>query len=239
MQRRIGNAAVVATLFVAATLAATTAWSETAHASQPSTIQVDAEGRIEAEPDLVTLNVSVVSEAHQSAEAVSANAATTEAVLAALREAAGDEAEIKTTGYSVTPRFEQFEPSTPRRLVGYRVRNSVVLASSDLKGIGQAIDAAVAAGANDIDSLTFQLRDDFEIRLQALAEATRRARAKADAIAKALGKRVARVVAVESGGGFSTPLRVENRFRASAKTPVAVGSLDVRARVSMQVELED
>ena len=115
-----------------------------------------------------------------------ANAATTEAVLAALRRVTGDEAEIKTTGYSVTPRFEQFEPSTPRKLVGYRVRNSVVLTSSDLKGIGRAIDAAIGAGANDIDSLSFQLRDDFEIRLQALAEATRRARAKADAIAKAM-----------------------------------------------------
>lgn len=236
MQRKTGTCI---NLSAALLLAATTAWGEAPHASEPPTIRVDAEGRIEAEPDLVSLNVSVVSEAPESAAAVEANATTTDAVLAALRRVTGDEAEIKTTGYSVTPRFDQFEPSTPRKLVGYRVRNSVVVVSSDLQGIGQAIDAAVGAGANDIDSLTFQLRDDFDLRLQALAEATRRARAKADAIAKALGTRVARVVAVESSGGFPSPLRVQNRFAAQAKTPVAVGGLDVTARVSMQVELVD
>merc|ERR1711960_30959 len=106
----------------------------------------------------------------------------------------GKEAKIQTTGYAMTPQYEYLKTSSTRRLTGYQVRNSILLRSGDLAGIGRAIDAAADAGANEIDSLSFGLRDDFELRLEALAEATQRARAKADAIAAALGTKVDRVV---------------------------------------------
>ena len=207
--------------------------------SERPTIRVSAEGRVEAAPDVVTLNVRVVTEDRRSAVAAEENAATTQAVIAALRRATGEDAKIQTTGYALTPQFEYLKPSSTHRLTGYRVRNSVVLRSSDLAGIGRAIDAAADAGANEIDSLSFGLRDDFERRLEALAEATRRARAKADAIAAALGTKVTRVVSVEESGGFPAPVRMQAQFATKASTPVEVGNLELRARVSMQVELAD
>jgi len=202
--------------------------------TEPSapTIRVQAEGRVEAVPDRVSLAVRVVNQAPQSAE-------TTRAVLSALRRVTGKGAEIKTSGYSITPRFEQAKPNTPRKLVGYQVRNSITLRSDDLEGIGAAIDAATEAGANEMDSLSFEIQDDFTLKLQALAEATRRARAKADAIAKALGTAVDRVISVEEQSGNSSPLRMQARFASKASTPVEVGSLTLRASVSMQVALED
>ena len=205
----------------------------------PSTVRVDAEGQVAAVPDIASLTVRVVTDDPRSAKAAEDNAKTTRAVLSALRRTMGHDVQLKTTGYSVTPRFEPFKPNTARKLIGYQVRNSVVLRTDDLEGIGRAIDAATAAGANEIDSLRFELRDDFALRLQALAEATRRARAKADAIAEALGTKVSRVIAVEESSGFARPLRMEARMTAAAATPVEVGDLEVRARVSMEVALQD
>jgi len=205
--------------------------------SDQSTIRVSGEGRVEASPDIVTLNVRVVTEDRRSAVAAKENAALTEAVITALRRATGAEAEIQTTGYALMPQFEYLKPSSKRRLTGYQVRNSVVLRSTDLAGIGDAIDAAADAGANEIDSLSFGLRDDFERRLEALAVATRRARAKADAIAAALGTEVERVVSVEESGGLPAPVRLQASFASKASTPIEVGNLELRAQVSMQVEL--
>jgi hypothetical protein len=151
----------------------------------------------------------------------------------------GKEAQIQTTGYALTPQYEYLKTTSTRRLRGYQVRNSVLLRSGDLSGIGRAIDAASDAGANEIDSLTFGLRDDFEHRLQALAAATQHARSKADAIAAALGRKVARVVSVDESGSPPSPVLMRAQVLGSAPTPVETGNLELRAQVSMQVELTD
>ena len=65
------------------------------------------------------------------------------------------------------------------------------------------------------------------------------ARAKADAIATALGTRVARVVSVDESGGFPAPVRMHAQFSAKAETPIESGNLELQAQVSMKVELAD
>ncbi|MDG2051938.1 MAG: SIMPL domain-containing protein, partial [Myxococcota bacterium] len=209
------------------------------HAEDGSTIRVEAEGRVEAKPDLVSLNVRVFTEAPKSAEAAEQNAARTQAVLKALRKSLGPEAELSTSGYAVSPRYEQPGPNRSRVLVGYQVRNSVVVRSGDLAGIGKAIDVASAAGANEMDSLRFELKDDSTLQLKALAQATRRARQKAEVIAKSLGTQVKRVVSVEEMGGFAPSYRMQaSPMMAKDTTPVAVGQVELTARVAMKVEFE-
>ena len=51
------------------------------------TVQVNASGRVQAAPDVVTLNVRIVTENLRSAVAAEENAKTTQAVIAALRRA--------------------------------------------------------------------------------------------------------------------------------------------------------
>jgi len=204
----------------------------------PGRIHVSAQGRVQAEPDVVTLRLAIVTEDRRSERASERNAASTQAVLEALRRTAGEQAQIRTTGYALNPLFDYDQKTSTRRLRGYQVRNAVVLRSGDLAGIGRAIDAAADAGANQIDSLEFGVRDDFSLRMQALAQATRRAREKAEAIAAALGREVGRVVQVDEGGVSVPMVRMQAaRFDEAASTPVEVGSVDVSASVSLQLEL--
>jgi uncharacterized protein YggE len=70
--------------------------------------------------------------------------------------------------------------------------------------------------------------------------ATRRARAKADAVASALGLEVVKVRRIEEGGVQRAPLRdkmVMSMRAQAAATPVEPGTVDVRASVSLEVEL--
>jgi uncharacterized protein YggE len=208
-------------------------------ADDRSTIRVEAEGRVEAKPDVVSLNVRAFTEAPKSAEAAEQNAARTQAVLKVLRKSLGPEAEISTSGFAVSPRYEQPGPNRSRVLVGYQVRNSVSVRSDDLSGIGKAIDAASAAGANEMDSLRFDVKDDSALRLKALAQATKRARQKAETIAQSLGTQVKRVISVEEMGGFAPAYRMQaSSMMAKDSTPVAIGQVELTARVAMTVEFE-
>ena len=110
---------------------------------------------------------------------------------------------------------------------------------------GAVIDAASRAGANSVDSLVFTLRRDEQARGQALSAATREALSKARVVADTLGGRVVRVVEVQEGGGPPRPLPGnlagrENNYvsLAQTSTPIEAGPLEIRAEVTLVVEVE-
>ncbi len=197
---------------------------------------------VQAQPDTAIVQIAVVTQNKSALEAQEENARRTEAVVRAVREAAGAGAEVKTSGYSLQPQrvYRQNEPPT---ITGFEARNSVLVTLSDLNRVGRIIDAASTAGANSIDNLHFTLRRDQPVRQQALVDATREALAKAQAIAQALGGRVTRIVEVQEAGTVR-PLPVQEArgdfaLRAqSASTPIEVGSLDITSQVHLTVEIE-
>ena len=73
--------------------------------------------------------------------------------------------------------------------------------------------AGIAAGANQLNGLTFDLREDLKYREQALQLAVREARSKAEAIAAALNLQLGEVIEIrEESGPASYP--VERRLAA-------------------------
>ena len=166
----------------------------------------------------------------------------TDAVVQALKTAAGPGAEIKTSGYSVQPQ-RMYRENQPPTITGYEARNTVTATLSDLKRVGNVIDASSQAGANDISGIAFTLRQDRPARDQALVEATREAMHKAEIVARALGRRVTRVVEVQEEGFVRPPQPVYQAEafmakRDSVATPIEVGSLDITSRVLLIAEVE-
>ncbi len=110
---------------------------------------------------------------------------------------------------------------------------------NDLKKVGVVIDQAVAAGANEVRGIQFSVRDEQALRAQALAEATKKARLGAQAIAAALGARITRILSVTEGGE-TPPVRPMMRMAAMAEaapTPVEPGTIEVHASVSLTAEI--
>jgi uncharacterized protein YggE len=205
-------------------------------------VMVGGDSIVQAQPDTAIVTVAVVTQNSRAINAQQENAARTDAVLRALKAAAGANAEIKTSGYSLQPQ-RVYKENQPPTIVGYEARNSVTVTLSDLNKLGSVIDAASQAGSNDISGIAFTLRQDRQARDRALSEATRVAMSKAQVIAQALGGRVVRVVEVQEEGFQQRPPQPVYAMEAMAKrgdvaTPIEVGLLEITSRVQLIAEVE-
>ena len=63
------------------------------------------------------------------------------------------------------------------RITGYTASNTVRVTLTDLKRVGEVIDAATAAGANQLQRVQFSLTKEDDVRARALREAAMNARA--------------------------------------------------------------
>ena len=112
----------------------------------------------------------------------------------------------------------------------------------DLALLGKVIDAATATGANNVNGISFKLKDASAVRAQVLGDAAVRARANAEAIAKALGVQVAGLLSAEPSE-VPTIRPMMKSFVAGAAladrvaTPIEAGDLDIHATVTVMLEV--
>jgi uncharacterized protein YggE len=203
-------------------------------------VSVTGDSIVQAQPDTAILTVSVVTQGRNALEAQQDNANRSDAVVKALKSAAGAGAEVKTSGYNLQP-IRAYKEGQPPTITGYEARNSVTVTMSDLTRVGTVIDATAQAGSNDISGISFTLKKDRPARDQALAEATREALSKAQVIATALGGRLVRIVEVQEEG-VQPPRPIYQEFQmktmSAAPTPIEVGTLDITSRVQLVAEIE-
>ena len=206
-------------------------------------ILVAGDSIVQAQPDTAILTIAVVTQGRRALDAQQENATKTDAVVRALKAAAGAGAEVKTSGYSLQPQ-RVYKENQPPTIVGYEARNSVTVTMGDLTKVGTVIDAAAQAGSNDVAGIAFTLRQDRPARDRALSEATREAMSKAQVIAQALGGRVTRVVEVQEEGFQPRPPQPMYRMETMAAqagnvaTPIEVGTLEITSRVQLIAEVE-
>lgn len=208
--------------------------------SRPPAVSVSATAHVLREPDRARVLLAVESREATAREASRVNAEKMDRVIAALRRAGIAEQQIRTVSYQLTPRYEYHDDREPRQqLVGYEAINMVQVLVEEVQRTGPVIDAAIGAGANRVASLGFELRDPDAARLEALREATLKARAEAEAIASALGARLGEPISVSSTGGYEPPpapprpMMMEARVarERAEPTPIQPGELRVSASI--------
>jgi len=218
--------------------------TRTAQAAGVTRVVVSGDALVQERPDTAVVTVAVVTQARTALAAQQENATKTDAVVRAVRQAAGAGAEVETSGYNLQPQYTYRENQTPL-IQSYIAQNSVTVTLSDLTKVGAVIDAAANAGANQVSNLSFTLRRDQGARQRALAEATRAAVGKAQVIAQALGGRVVRILEVQEANAYARPVQAYDQMEtlavksrsAQAPTPVEVGSLDIRSQVTLVAEV--
>jgi uncharacterized protein YggE len=197
---------------------------------------------VQAQPDTAIITIAVVTQNRNAISAQQDNAAKTDAVVRALKAAAGSGAEVKTSGYSLQPQ-RVYKENQPPTIIGYEARNSVTVTLSDLTKVGAVIDASSQAGANDVSGISFTLRQVVHERDRPFCAATRESDRMAQVIQNALGGRVVRIVEVQEEGFQQRPpvpvYQYETAMaKASVATPIEVGSLDITSRVQVIAEVE-
>jgi uncharacterized protein YggE len=228
-------AAIAAALLAAAAFAGV-GLPDPARSAQAETengITVTGSGTVRTVPDRAEFSFGVQSQGRTAREALAANAAEMRRVIEALRAAGVAAADIQTTQVSVSATTS----NDGQAITGYMAVNTVSARLRDLGAAGRVIDAAVAAGANQVFGPSLTSSDRSDLYRQALRAAYADARAKAQELAAAAGQTVGRAVDIqESTGGGPIPL-MDRAAGAEAQTPVEPGTQSIEAIVTVTFAL--
>lgn len=189
---------------------AQTSRPDSPHAS--SEIVTTGTGEAMLTPDRANLRVGVETHASTAAEAASRNAAKSKAVTEKLKDLGYDVDSLRTVGFGVNPNYSY---DNGRRLIDYQAVATIMVTVSHLEQLGTIIDAVLAAGATDVANIVFESDDRRLGPAAALARALDEARADADALARAGGGRLGRLLEVTTqAGGYPIPM-ADMAMRAS------------------------
>lgn len=205
-------------------------------------VRASGEATVTAKPDRAQVTIGVLTQASTAQAASAKNATQTTEVLEAVKRALGVNGQVTTTGYSISPDY-QYSNGSPTKVTGYHASNTILATIDDLSLVGNIIDKATSAGANNINDIGFTLRNDEPVRTQALAEAAAKARASAEAIAKALNLRVVGVISAEATEAptvrpIFAQARAAAQLKTAAPTPIETGTLDIHAGVIVTLQVQ-
>jgi uncharacterized protein YggE len=172
-----------------------------------NTITVSDTGTKYATPDLAIVTFSVTNESKNVAEAMKENTDKMNAVISSVISNGVEEKDRKTTSFSIYPRYEWYEvsaiyPEGKRVFAGYEVNQSLEVKIRDLTKIGEIVEGATDAGANNVSDLQLTVDKQDEIKNQAREEAISKAKTKAEALAKQLGVRLVRISSFSEGSAY-------------------------------------
>jgi uncharacterized protein YggE len=246
----IVGVATLAVALVAAAGAGDAAAQETRHMEKTWTpvISVAGTGEVRQEPDEATVRLGVTAQADNAGEAQAEANEVANASLAAVTALGVERSGFQTSRLMLDPVYSRPGPEERRgereyvpRIVGYRASNVVSVQLADLAKVGPVIDAAVGAGANEVQGVDFRLRNDRPARQQAVRRAVGDARGAAAAMAEALGVTLGPVLEAREGGAQVMYPQMDVRayrqeaMMASAPppTPVSPGEVAISARVEI------
>ncbi|MCL6594870.1 MAG: SIMPL domain-containing protein [Firmicutes bacterium] len=184
------------------------------------TVTVTGSAALSMPPDQVQITLGTQVTASTAGAAMDVEARRMAAVVAALEGAGAKAADIATQGYAIQP-DETSPPSGSPRITGYTVSDLVVVTTSRLAAAGELIDAAVRAGANQVQDVSFGLAHPGALAARADAAALADAHRRAEALAAQAGDRLGPLVSVAEGGG-SPPVPYALMHAAAVSAPVLV-----------------
>ena len=207
--------------------------SSAAESGNVSKLIVQGDGKANAAPDMATIVLGVETRNSSAAGAAAENARLMNGTVAALLKAGIQEKDIQTSTYSLTTQQEEptaagEKPKPPQ----FIATNQVTVQLNDTAGVGRVLDAAVLAGSNSIQSISFGLRDPSPERDRALTMAIGDAKRKAGVAAAAAGVKLGRVLEVSENYGFVSPA-ARSAVAFNIATPIQPGEMEVSASVTL------
>lgn len=203
-------------------------------------IQVSGEGEVHAAPDMAIVDLTVLREADTARDALTANNAAMQDVLAAMKEAGIAERDLQTSGVSIRPRYRH--PGKDNNLkepkiTGYTVTNSLTVRVRDLKNAGSVLDKSVTLGVNQGGNLRFVNDDTTSIMKEARERAVADALDKARTLAQAAGVKLGRVIKMSEQTNRPRPVAFARQAAMAAapadSVPLAAGENSYRVNVDM------
>lgn len=256
-KKYVSWAAIIALIAVAwSALSYSGAYQDSVHFSSGRTITVTADAKVVAVPDVATFSAGIITQGGKDLAGLQKeNTTKSNKIIDFLKSKGVDAKDIQTEQYSLEPRYQTsncysrtvtgIQTCPPAEIVGYTINQLVSVKVRNFTIIGDLLAGVVTAGANNVSSISFTIDEPDMLQNQAREKAIEKAKTKAQAIARAGGFSLGKVVSFDEGyGGWPMPYYAKEldaslggaANQAMAPT-IEPGSQDVTANVTIRYEI--
>lgn len=205
------------------------------NAPETPTLTAEGTGVVYARPDIVMITIGVTTRAESPADALEANNGDMQAVIDAVMAAGVEEADIQTSGFSISPVYadRNYDSNETAEIIAFTVSNQLTVRIRDIDSSGDLIDQVVDAGANQISSIRFDIDEPEPLQDEATAAAIADARRKAELMAEAADVELVRILSVSA---YSSG-RPQFELARANSAPVVAGEQAISATATVVYEI--
>jgi hypothetical protein len=221
----------------------------------PVSISVTGKGEVFAKPDVATFTFNVNTKEADAVAAQNAAARIMDAITTYLSSNGVEERDVKTTGYSLHPRYEYPEtrcfdgycpPTGEPKIIGYEVSQSVLVKVRTTGDAGKLIAGVGEQGATNVGGISFTIDDEDALKAKAREDAIADAHAQAKVLAKNLGVRLGRMTNYweDNGpmpyyggmGGAAMDMAMTKEAAMPANLPLGENTITSQVTMSFEVK---
>jgi uncharacterized protein YggE len=208
--------------------------------TKTDTFTVTGEGKVSVPPDIAVVSAGVQAQAATVKLVQDQLNKAINTVTDAVKKTGVADKDIQTTGYNINPMYD-YGAGTPR-ITGYQASTNLTIKVRIIDNANAVIDAATAAGANQVGGITFDVDDKTKAQDEARTKAVADAKSKATAAAKIAGFTLGRIINYSEDFG-TTPRPIPMLAKtdlapvAGGGTNIQTGTNDITVQVSLSYEI--
>ena len=203
------------------------------------TITVGGDAEILTAPDLFVISIGFDLQAKTLEEARDGSQARAAALLAAAGRRGIEACDVQSEQLSLQPRYDSYGAPGGQQLIGYQASRGLTITLHTIEAVEPLLFDMLAAGANRVDRVEFRSSLTLAKRDEARVLAVQAARAKAEAMAAALGQRLGDPLRIDESAPaqpwqtVTTNYMLNNDTAPALSDTVASGKVRVHAGVSV------
>lgn len=216
------------------------------HKNPKNTISVSAEGKVQAVPDLATVNLGVLTQGGSAATVQDENSKKINKIIEFVKNQGISKEDIATSQFNIYPQQDYQAGRTI--ITGYQANQTITVkirgVDKSAEKLGKILDGVTNNGANQINGVNLSFDDPDDLRQQARKQAIGKAKEKAGELAKIAGLRLGKVVNLSESGNTPGPIPYyADGFGAggaerSIAPKIEPGSQDVTATMTVVFEVK-
>ncbi len=206
-------------------------------------LTVSGSGTVYLTPDIAYINIGVNTENTDIAQAVSLNNTQAQALVDALKNMGIAAEDIQTSNFSVYSNSKADPMTGAASSYSYTVNNTVYVTIRDLSKLGSVLNTAVSSGANNINSISFDVADKTAAQAQARQKAMDNAASLAGELAQTAKLSLGEIQTISYSDVSPSPyygygMGGGGAYAPNASVPIQPGQLQVSVSVSVSYALK-
>ncbi|MEW4370959.1 SIMPL domain-containing protein [Paenibacillus kandeliae] len=212
-------------------------------ASATGVINVSGNGKITVKPDIAYVSIGVETTATTAAKAQAETAQKMSKLNTLLKNTWSiSQADIQTVQFYVQPNYN-YNDKDGQKVTGYTAYHTLQVSYRNLDKLGQLLDDASKAGANNLGSVSFGIENPQTYQDQVMSKAVNDAASKASAIAKAANRTLGELLSISEQGTSTPPVVLEQAMTAKsssadAGTSIEPGTVELDATLNVQYAMK-